>query len=119
MPYTESDPGSPPPLESVLPSGPPAAASTALPPHLRDDRSQLDFSSISSYSTLQKIKTMRKEEGKIEDQIRRLEKQLAMVKKEQSAVRGEIAEHPPVKFGESIITFSSILSYSDEINRAD
>ena len=115
MPYTESDPGSPPPLESVLPSAPSASSTTAFPPHLREDRSQLDFSSISSYSTLQKIKTMRKEEGKIEDQIRKLEKQLGMVKKEQSSVRGEIPEHPPVKFGKlAVLSFLLLLLSAQE-----
>ena len=58
---------------------------------------------------------MRKEEGKIEDQIRKLEKQLGMVKKEQSAIKGEIAEHPPVKFGKlAVLSFLLLLLSAQE-----
>ncbi|GAA5960582.1 hypothetical protein JCM3765_005863 [Sporobolomyces pararoseus] len=85
MPYTESDPGSPPPLESVLP-----------PP---DARAHLDFSPISAYSALEKLRKMRKDEGVIEDQIRQLEKQLQAVKKDQSVLLKEIPEHPKYRPG--------------------
>ncbi|GAA5981020.1 hypothetical protein JCM5350_000015 [Sporobolomyces pararoseus] len=82
MPYTESDPGSPPPLESVLPT--------------TEARSHLDFSQISAHSALEKLRKMRKDEGVIEDQIKQLEKQLESVKKDQSLLKNEPPTSPNI-----------------------
>ncbi|GAA6015322.1 hypothetical protein JCM11491_001011 [Sporobolomyces phaffii] len=73
MPYSDSDPGSPPPLESVLPDD------SAV-----YDRSLLDFTTVSTHSALEKLRSMRKQEDAIEVKIRRLEKQLAHVEREQT-----------------------------------
>jgi hypothetical protein len=88
MVYSDSDPGSPPPLESVLPP--------------QDIRANLDFSSVSSCSALVKLRQMRKDEGAIEDQIRQLEKQLQRVKNEQSDLKNEPREQPPLKMGQFV-----------------
>lgn len=73
MPYSDSDPGSPPPLESVLPDD------SAV-----YDRSLLDFTTVSTHSALEELRSMRKQEDAIEVKIRRLEKQLAHVEREQT-----------------------------------